>query len=122
MSAVAEMVVERYLHADFRAAQPEATQSVRARLLRDDAAAYAASCHAVANVDWLDRLQQVRCPTLVIAGARDVGAPPAMAQAIADRIPGATLHLIDGASHLSVLETPAEFEAPIRAFLAAPKN
>jgi 3-oxoadipate enol-lactonase len=118
MAAVAEMVVERYLHPDFRAADPAATQSIRSRLLRDDAAGYAASCNAVANVDWLDRLGEIRCPTLVIAGARDAGAPPAMAQAIAERIPGAKLQIIDNASHLSVMETPAEFDGLIRAFLA----
>ena len=117
MAAVAEMVVERYLHADFRAAEPAATQAIRARLLRDDPAGYAASCGAVGNVDWLDRLSSIQCPTLVIAGARDAGAPPAMGQAIADRIPGATLEVIANASHLSVMETPAEFDALIRAFL-----
>ncbi len=117
MAAVAEMVVERYLHADFRAAQPAATDVIRQRLLRDDAAGYAASCHAVAGVDWLDRLAQVRCPALVIAGARDAGAPPAMAQAIAERIPGAVLHVIEDASHLSVLETPEEFRALTGSFL-----
>jgi 3-oxoadipate enol-lactonase len=117
MAAVAEMVVERYLHADFRAANPEAAQAIRRRLLRDDPAAYAASCQAVADVDWLDRLAGVRAPTLVLSGARDAGAPPAMGEAIAERIPGALHHVIDDASHLSVLETPDEFAAVVRAFL-----
>jgi 3-oxoadipate enol-lactonase len=117
MAGVAEMVVERYLHADFRAARPEATDVIRNRLLRDDAAGYAASCHAVANVDWLDHLAKVRCPTLVIAGERDTGAPPAMGQAIAEHIPGAVLDIIADASHLSVLETPEEFRVLTGRFL-----
>ena len=117
MAAVAEMVVERYLHADFRAAHPATADVIRQRLLRDDAAGYAASCRAVAGVDWLDGLAQVRCPTLVIAGARDAGAPPAMGQAIAERIPGAVLHVIEEASHLSVLETPDEFREVTGRFL-----
>ena len=117
MAAVAEMVVERYLHADFRAAQPDATQAIRAAILRNDPAGYAASCAAVAGVAWLDRLPEIRCPTLVISGARDAGAPPAMGQAIAERVPGARMEVIADASHLSVLETPAEFEALLRAFI-----
>jgi len=117
MAAVAEMVVERYLHADFRAAHPEATQAVRAAILRNDPAGYSASCAAVAGVAWLDRLGQIRCPTLVIAGARDPGAPPAMGQAIAERVPGSRFELIADASHLSVLETPAQFDALLRSFL-----
>jgi 3-oxoadipate enol-lactonase len=51
----------------------------------------------------------VRCPTLVIAGALDVGAPVAMSQAMAERIPGAELVVIDAASHLSVAEQPELF-------------
>ena len=120
MAAVAEIVVERYLHADFRAAHPAVADAIRQRLLSDDAAGYAASCHAVANVDWLDRLAEVRCPTQVIAGALDAGAPPAMGQAIAERIPGATLQVIADASHLSVLETPEEFRQIVGRFLQQP--
>ena len=117
MPAVAEMVVERYLHADFRAAETAATQAIRAAILRNDPAGYAASCAAVAGVAWQDRLAQIACPTLVVSGARDAGAPPAMGQAIAERIPGARMEIIDGASHLSVLETPAAFDALLRGFL-----
>ena len=118
MGAVADLVVERYLHADFRAADPAATQAIRAAILRNDPAGYAASCAAVAGVDWLERLSAITCPTLVISGARDAGAPPAMGQAIAERIPGARLEVIADASHLSVLETPDEFDALLKRFLA----
>ena len=117
MAAVAEMVVERYLHADFRAADPVATQAIRAAILRNDPVGYAASCAAVAGVAWQDRLSKIQCPTLVISGARDAGAPPAMGQAIAERVPGARMEVIADASHLSVLETPDEFEALLRGFI-----
>jgi 3-oxoadipate enol-lactonase len=117
MAAVTDMVVERYLHADFRAAEPAAAQAVRATILRNDPAGYAASCAAVGGVAWQDRLGEIRCPTLVISGARDAGAPPAMGQAIAERIAGARMEVIADASHLSVLETPAEFDALLRSFL-----
>jgi 3-oxoadipate enol-lactonase len=117
MAAVADMVVERYLHADFRAAYPERASALREQLLRSDAAGYVASCRAVRAVDWLDRLQAIRVPTLVIAGARDVGAPPAMAQAIAERIAGSKLVVLDDASHLSVAEVPDQFGAAVRELL-----
>jgi 3-oxoadipate enol-lactonase len=119
MAAVADMVVERYLHEDFRQRQPAAAQALRSTILRCDAQGYAASCEAVAAVDWLDQLASIRVPTLVIAGARDVGAPPAMAEAIAGRIAGSRLQVIDDASHLSVLETPEAFERLVRDFLGA---
>jgi 3-oxoadipate enol-lactonase len=118
VGAIADMVVERYLHAAFRARHPEAAERVRARLLRDAAAPYVAACQAVAGVDWLDRLETIRCPTLVLAGALDVGAPPALAQEIAERIPGATLDVLAEASHLSVVEIPETFARLVKDFLA----
>ena len=117
MAAVADAVVERYLNPECRAAHPEQAAAVRARLLRTDAAAYVATCHAVAGVDWLDRLATIRTPTLVLAGARDVGATPEMARAISERIPGAKLEVFADASHLSVAEVPERFHAAVAEFL-----
>jgi 3-oxoadipate enol-lactonase len=117
LQAVADMVMERYFHAGFRTAQPQAVASARQTLLRTQAAGYVAACHAVAGVNWLDRLPQVKCPTLIIAGALDVGAPVALSEAMAQRIPGARLVVFDEASHLSVAEQPARFMQAVRDFL-----
>jgi 3-oxoadipate enol-lactonase len=117
MPAIADMVVQRYLSEQFRAAEPAATQALREQVLRCDAPSYAACCHAVRAVDWLDQLREVKAPTLVIAGAQDVGATPEMAKQIADRIPGAELQVFEAAAHLSVAEVPEQFEAAVRRLL-----
>jgi len=117
MAAVADMVVERYLHADFRASEPAFAAALRQTLLRCDPAGYIASCRAVAAVDWLDALPSIKVPTLVIAGDRDLGATPAMAQQIAERISGAKLEVMKDASHLSVAEQPEAFATLVRGFL-----
>ena len=117
MAAVADAVVERYLHADFRAAHPEFAQALRQRAAALRSEGYVACCHAVAGVDWLDRLGSVRAPTLVLAGARDVGATPEMAKAIAERIPGSQLEVFDDASHLSVAEQPERFTERVLRFI-----
>lgn len=118
LPAIAEMAMERYFTAAFRAQQPEAAAAQRATLLRTSAAGYVAGCHAVAGVDWLEQLPRIACPTLVIAGAHDIGAPPAMAQAIAERVRGAELVTLAEASHISVVEQPVAFAAAVDAFLA----
>jgi len=117
MAAVADMVVERYLHADFRAAEPAFATALRETLLRCDPAGYIASCRAVAAVDWLDALPSIKTPTLVIAGELDLGATPAMAQQIAEGIAGAKLEVMKDASHLSVAEQPEAFATLVRGFL-----
>ena len=117
MTAIVESVLERYFSADFRATQLAAVAATRAKVLRSNPMGYVATCHAIGQVDWLERLREVRCPTLIIAGALDVGAPVAMSQAMAERISGAELVVFDQASHLSVAEQPAACTAALDTFL-----
>ena len=119
LQAIADMVMERYFHTGFRAANPGVIAQARRTLLRTQAAGYVAACHAVAGVDWLARLPQISCPTLILAGALDMGAPVALSEAIAQRIAGAKLVVFDEASHLSVAEQPAQFKQALSKFLAA---
>jgi 3-oxoadipate enol-lactonase len=109
LGTIADAVMERWFCAAFRAAQADTVAGFRATVLRTDAKGYVACCHAIANVDWLDRLRELRCPTLIIAGAQDLGAPAAMAQAMAERIAGAELVVLADAAHLSVAEQPMLF-------------
>ena len=118
MAAIVESVLERYFSAAFRAAQPEDVAVARGTVLRCDPAGYAACCQAVGGVNWLDRLNTITCPTLIIAGALDIGAPVSMSQAMAERIMGSELVVFDEASHLSVAEQPAQFAQTLHAFLA----
>ena len=111
------MMMSLYFGAGYRAAQPEAVAAARARMLRTDAAGYVACCHAVANVNWLERLSELRCPTLVISGALDQGAPVALSEAMAERIPGAELLVFDQAAHLSVAEQPVRFAQALQTFI-----
>lgn len=117
LAAVADTTMERWFTAPFRAAEPAIVERHRQSILRSDPAGYLACCHAVAAVDWLDRLAAVRTPALVIAGTQDLGAPPVMSEAIAARLPGARLELLDTA-HLSVAEQPQVFERLLRDFVA----
>lgn len=118
LEAIADLVVERYLTGEFRAAAPNEAAALRARIVRNDPEGYCACCHAVGNVDWLARLGEIACPTLVIAGELDRGATPEMAREIHAAIAGSGLAIVEGASHLSPLEQPARFEALADAFLA----
>ncbi|WP_238847423.1 alpha/beta fold hydrolase [Nocardia arthritidis] len=62
---------------------------------------YAQRWHRVASAqhDAWDALPHIRSRTLVVHGTDDIFNPTANAPLIADRIPGALLHLIPGARH-----------------------
>ncbi|MET0188541.1 MAG: alpha/beta fold hydrolase [Pseudonocardia sediminis] len=69
--------------------------------------------------DAWDVLPDVTAPTLVLHGTADAFAPPGNGRLLADRIPGATLHLFEGARHAYFLERRADASAVVLDFLAA---
>jgi pimeloyl-ACP methyl ester carboxylesterase len=56
-----------------------------------------------------DRLPQISMPTLVITGARDVLIPARNSEILAERIPGAKLHIIPTAGHAFFNEAREDF-------------
>ena len=85
---------------------------------RIDPAAYRQGAAAVWLADQRERAAAVKVPTLVIVGSEDAITPPALSQALAGMIEGATLVEISGAGHLANIEAPAAFNRAVDAFLA----
>lgn len=54
----------------------------------------------------LNRLEQIKVPTLVVVGEEDLPRPPKEAQEMAKRIPNAQLEIIPRAGHITTLERP----------------
>lgn len=117
VEAIAETVMERYFSEAFRAANPAIVARFRRRVASTDAQGYASCCAAVAAVNTSARLSTIGIPVLIVAGALDMGTPPAMSADMASRIPGATLAVIENAAHLSAIEAPAEFVTLTSQFL-----
>lgn len=119
VGAIAEGAMQRWFTPAFRADAAGAVRvaALRAQLEQTDAAAYAASCEAVASMDFRESNQRIGCPALVIAGTLDEATPPALSMAIAAGIAGAQLRRIE-AAHLSAVEKPEAFAALLRDFLA----
>lgn len=64
-----------------------------------------------------ERLHRISVPTLIVWGADDRFTPPSHAKAFAERIPGATLHMIPGVGHLPHMEEPDRFVEAISRFV-----
>ncbi|MFJ2866259.1 alpha/beta fold hydrolase [Kitasatospora sp. NPDC087314] len=56
-------------------------------------------------------------PTLVLAGTKDLLTPSAHSEAMAERLPGAELVLVEGAGHLVMLERPELVDDELAALL-----
>lgn len=69
--------------------------------------------------DVMERVADVRQPTLVLCGAEDQMTPPRYAQFLAARIPGARLEIVPEAGHMVMLEQPRRVAGALKAFLDA---
>ena len=76
---------------------------------------------AVMSHNALDRLDQIRVPTLVLTGDNDRLVPPQYSDVLAAKIPGARLVKIPGGSHGFNFETPERFNREILSFLGSVK-
>jgi pimeloyl-ACP methyl ester carboxylesterase len=104
-------------------AGPAITPAAHARLIASHAAlrplAYLDTLAAVTRFTDFPPFDGITVPVLVIVGEHDRVATPDYAASMAAAIPGARLHVIPGAGHVSNIEAPAAFNAALDSFLAA---
>lgn len=118
LAAVADAVVAAQLSPETHAASPALAAHVRAALLANDPAAYAAAARAVAEADVTDTARRLACPVLLVWGTEEKVAPFPVQAALKRLIPHAALRAIPGAGHLPFLERPQEFAAALQEFMA----
>ena len=73
--------------------------------------------HLLKGWTVMDRLSEIRVPTLVMAGRDDFIFPPEHKRELADGIPKARLQIIEQAGHNPHLEQPADVMRAIRNFI-----
>ena len=81
--------------------------------------AYNAQLQGILMWESYSRLEQVRCPTLVIHGERDRLVPVDNARLIAEKIPGAKLVVLPYAGHIFTTDQPEQTQRAILDFLEA---
>jgi 3-oxoadipate enol-lactonase len=70
-----------------------------------------------ARTDTTASLYKVTLPTLILVGQHHTLTPPSASHAMKEKIPGAELHVLPKAAHMSNLEQPEEFNLHLSNFL-----
>ena len=78
---------------------------------------YLKTIAGTANYQRRYELEKIAVPAHIVVGDEDRLTPPEMSRQMAERIPGASLTLIEGAGHLSNIEQPEKFNRAVLAFL-----
>jgi 3-oxoadipate enol-lactonase / 4-carboxymuconolactone decarboxylase len=122
MPAVVDMAMQRFFSPDTLAKQNPHVASIRSVFLGTDPVGYLGCCAALRDMNHGDLLKQIKAPTLVISGDRDVSTPwDGHGERLAKEIPGAkVVHL--AAAHLSNVERPHSFTTALLEFLLPQPN
>jgi 3-oxoadipate enol-lactonase len=116
MAPLADPTVERWFTAGYRAAHPDVIARFRKLVSDTSVDGYVGCGHALANLDYLPRIGQIKTPTLILCGVDDAMLEPS--RDMHRRIPGSEYAEFGPAGHISNVEQPERFTAALSAFLA----
>ncbi len=112
---LADLMMPRLFAAD---AQPEIVAATRAVIERTPGRGAAAGLLAMADrSDFVPLLPEVRIPSLVVCGERDVLTPAEEMRTMASAMPDARFVEVPSAGHMAPLESPGMVNAAIREFI-----
>ena len=118
-AALVDSALERWFSRSFRADHPEEIGAVRRRLANNDPRDFLTAYRIFIEADaaLTGRLDEIRCPTLVLTGELDPGSTPAMAEAMGRVLPDARVRILPKLHHLVPVEGAEAVNAALLEFL-----
>jgi len=117
MEPLVESTLDRWFTQDFLKRNSPQVDLIRRHFLATPVAGYIGCSEAIGNLNYLERLSEVKTPTLIIVGEEDPATPVAASEAIHERMPNSRLVVLPSAAHLSNVEQPDAFNRALIGFL-----
>jgi len=121
MAPTVQPTLERWFTPPFIALNPPMVAMIRQQILATPVDGCIGCSEAIRRLDYLDRLHEIRVPTLIMVGEDDPGTPVEASRAMHDRIPQSRLVIIPSAAHLANIEQSEAFNHELMAFLMSVK-
>lgn len=119
LSVLADGTTERWLTDSFRV-NPDNRDVValcQDMILSTNVDGFCGCAAALTELNYAQRLQEIRVPTLCIVGDEDAATPPDVMQKMCDAIQASQISVIKGAAHISSLNQPEMFNAVLSDWL-----
>lgn len=117
ISGVWDATVAMWLGDETRNQRPEIENALREGFLQTTEEGYRGCAHALMGLDYLRHLGDMTVPTLFVAGAEDMAAPPEAMRAMAEACPGSTYVEIKRAKHVVNVDNAEGFTLAILGYL-----
>jgi 3-oxoadipate enol-lactonase len=109
--------MERWFTPQYLEENPPEVGMIRKQIEATPLAGYLGCSEALRGLNYLDRLNEIKLPTLIMVGEEDPGTPVAASEAIHERITGSKLVILPSARHLSNIEQAGAFNQSLMDFL-----
>ena len=103
-AGIAESNRERWFTDAFRRDHPDVVERRVEQVKACDGPSYRYAFTVFATADFVDRLHEIRVPTLVVTGEHDAAATGRMAHLMGERIRDAEVHVLAGLRHSLLIE------------------
>jgi len=117
MEPLVEPILARWFTQAFLRRNSPQVELIRRHFLATPAAGFIGCSEAIRNLNYLERLSEIKTPTLIIVREEDPGTPVAVSEAIHERIWDSRLVVLPCAAHLSNIEQPQAFNTALVDFL-----
>lgn len=117
MEAQVEEIMERWFTPSFRQQGSPMLEIIRNQILDTPVLGYIGCAEAIRKLNYLNRLPEIKMPTLIMVGEEDPGTPVTASEAIHERISHSKLVVLPSARHLSNVEQAKPFNATLLEFL-----
>ncbi len=117
MEALLQPTLERWFTSPYLSKNPPGVELIRKHFLATPVAGYIGCTEGIRDLNYLDRLSEIKTPTIIIVGEDDQGTPVAASKAIHERINKSRLVVLVSAAHLSNVEQSQAFNDAMMRFL-----
>jgi 3-oxoadipate enol-lactonase len=116
--AIVDGSMQRWLSPDALANKPALVARLGRMVAETPPAGFIGWCQAIMVFDVTSRLEEIKLPVKIIAGALDPATTPEMMKLMHREIAGSEYAEIPGTAHMLHVEEPAEFHAEVLPFMA----
>lgn len=110
-------ILEDFFHKSYEFINPELRDVLQRKALEDDPAVSLNDMLCCNRFDIMDRLHEIKLPTLALCGSEDIMTPPKYTEYLASKIEGARHVIIEGGTHMVFAEQPEVVNQAIDDFL-----
>ena len=117
MEALLEETMERWFTPAFLTKNSQMLALIQKQFLATPVSGYIGCAEAIRKLNYLDRLSEIKMPTLIMVGEDDPATPVSASVAMHERISNSKLVILPSARHLSNVEQTEAFNEALLLFL-----